>query len=73
MLTNNTQSEPQLAGASATDESVMQRVLTGNEHDALKLYATLSETQQWQARTKATGERRTALARYHVIEFSRLR
>ena len=60
-------------GTSATGDSVIERILTGPEFEALKLYAGLSSTQQWQARTRATGERRAALALYHVLEFAQLR
>jgi hypothetical protein len=60
-------------GQELVPDSAIDRVLAIPEPDALKLYSLLSSTQQWRARTRATGRRRIALTQYHVLAFAQLR
>jgi len=62
-----------LADQEVAPDSAIDRVLAIPEDDALKLYSSLSSTQQWRARMRATGQRRMALAQYHALAIAQLR
>jgi len=61
------------ARTDAEDESAIERVLTAPECDALPFYRRLSSALQWQARMRATGQRRAVLVEYHALNVAQLR
>src|ERR1700722_11629420 len=73
MLTSSVHDPAPSGRADAGDEWAIEQVLTAPECDALMLYGRLTSAQQWQARTRATGERRAALVQYHALNVAQLR
>jgi hypothetical protein len=73
MSTRSVHDPTPLARADAGDESAIEQVLTAPECEALKLYGRLPSAQQWQARMRATGQRRAALVQYHALNLAQLR